>query len=207
MKCNEFGWADLKNLHAPRHSAQQSVKENRLAFYLLMLFIRKTNKTWPGAEDVLIVRPSVPLVALDGREVLFIRPLVDVGLTLQVALTFFPVEKITTSLSYNSLISWINHCFFLCITVKSSKTQWKKHVCILCPPEPFAHYCLKELPGRALSKDFPVTVCKDGISVTSKPTDKEEKQKTWMCDRILWVLNSITYSQWDSCMYSMSCFV
>lgn len=34
-------------------------------------------------------------------------------------------------------------------------------------PQPFAHDCLKELPGRDLTQDFPVTVCEDGISVAS----------------------------------------
>lgn len=34
-------------------------------------------------------------------------------------------------------------------------------------PQPFAHDCLKELPGRDLTQDFPITVCEDGISMAS----------------------------------------
>ena len=34
-------------------------------------------------------------------------------------------------------------------------------------PQPFAHDCLEELPGRDLAQDFPVAVCEDGVSVAS----------------------------------------
>lgn len=113
----------------------------------------------PGPHDV-PVHSSVSLIAQDGGKIFFIGPFIDVRPTLHVALTFISVER-----NHQPLVF---HCGVLLLILQSTDLRTELTSCLSCYlPQPFAHDCLKELPGRDLTQDLPVAVCKDGISVAS----------------------------------------
>lgn len=126
----------------------------------------------PGPHHI-PVHSSVSLIALDGCKVFFIGPFIDIRLTLHVALTFISVGKKKTSTSHVSSHRSVGN-----LKAHSAAPVGFAQVGVmsflLCYlPQPFAHDCLKELPGRDLAQDFPITVCKDGISVAFRAKNRK----------------------------------
>lgn len=108
----------------------------------------------PGLHDVPL-HCSVSLIALDRCQIFFIGPFIDIWLTFHVALTFISERK-----THTHTIS----CVFLLLDLHITGVT---SFVLSCLPQPFAHDCLKELPGWDLAQDFPVAVCEDGIGVAS----------------------------------------
>lgn len=105
---------------------------------------------------------SVSLISLDGCKIFFVGSFIDIWLALHIALFFISLNLKKEDSCFINPVSHQKTCsasdfFGLQVEVTSL---------VLCYlPQPFAHDCLKELPCRDLTQDFPVSVCEDGISV------------------------------------------